>query len=89
MGKITWFSVCVILILSCKAVLSLTVAAMGIWLVFFEYILLNVSHFGWRINQDFANSLVKQITSNPEFKLEFQDKDVYLFSKKLINYWCN
>jgi hypothetical protein len=28
---------------------------------------------------------VKQITSNPQFKLDFQDQDVYLFSKNLIN----
>ncbi len=36
LGKTTWFCLSIILILSCKAVLSLTVAAMGIWLLFFE-----------------------------------------------------
>jgi uncharacterized membrane protein len=35
-GKTAWFCVSIILILSCKAVLSLTVAAMGIWLILFE-----------------------------------------------------
>jgi uncharacterized membrane protein len=34
--KILWFCAAVALILSCKAVLSLTVVAMGIWLFFFE-----------------------------------------------------
>ncbi|MGK7927898.1 MAG: DUF2079 domain-containing protein [Spirulina sp.] len=34
--KMVWFCVCLALILSCKAVLSLTVAAMGFWLFFFE-----------------------------------------------------
>lgn len=35
-GKIAWFCACVILTLSSKAVLSLTVAAMGFWLLVFE-----------------------------------------------------
>lgn len=51
----------------------------------FEYILLNARHPGWGSNQEFANSLVKQITYNTQFKLEFQEEDVYLFSKNLIN----
>lgn len=34
--KLVWFCVCLIIILGCKAVLSLTVAAMGIWLILFE-----------------------------------------------------
>jgi uncharacterized membrane protein len=34
--NIAWFCVCIILTLGCKAVLSLTVMAMGIWLIFFE-----------------------------------------------------
>lgn len=34
--KPVWFCFCVVLILSCKAVLSLTVTAMGLWLIFFE-----------------------------------------------------
>jgi uncharacterized membrane protein len=36
LGKIGWFCVGVIFILGCKAVLSLTVAAMGLWLLVFE-----------------------------------------------------
>lgn len=36
LGYIKWFCVAIIIILSCKAILSLTVAAMGIWLLIFE-----------------------------------------------------
>jgi uncharacterized membrane protein len=36
LDKILWFCAAIILILSCKAVLSLTVLMMGIWLFFFE-----------------------------------------------------
>jgi uncharacterized membrane protein len=35
-GKVAWFCVGTIFILGCKAVLSLTVAAMGFWLLVFE-----------------------------------------------------
>lgn len=34
--KIVWFGVSILVVLGCKAVLSLTVAAMGVWLLFFE-----------------------------------------------------
>ena len=34
--KIVWFCVSILLVLGCKAVLSLTVVAMGVWLLFFE-----------------------------------------------------
>jgi uncharacterized membrane protein len=34
--KIVWFTVSIVLVLGCKAVLSLTVVAMGIWLLLFE-----------------------------------------------------
>ena len=36
LGKIGWFCVLIILVLGCKAVLSLTILAMGVWLLFFE-----------------------------------------------------
>lgn len=36
LNYIFWFLLAIIIILSCKAVLSLTVAAMGLWLLFFE-----------------------------------------------------
>lgn len=36
LDKIAWFCAAVVLILSCKAVLSLTVVAMGVWLFFFD-----------------------------------------------------
>jgi len=36
LNKIVWFCTAILLVLSCKAVLSLTVAAMGLWLFFCE-----------------------------------------------------
>lgn len=36
LGRTGWFCISIILILGCKAVLSLTVAAMGVWLIVFE-----------------------------------------------------
>ncbi len=36
LNKIWWFCLAIILILGCKEVLSLTVAAMGLWLIVFE-----------------------------------------------------
>ncbi|MDB9491403.1 DUF2079 domain-containing protein [Dolichospermum circinale CS-534/05] len=35
-GKLIWFCISVMIVLGCKAVLSLTVVAMGVWLLFFE-----------------------------------------------------
>lgn len=35
-GKLIWFCISVLIVLGCKAVLSLTVVAMGVWLLFFE-----------------------------------------------------
>lgn len=37
LGQIWWFCLSIIFILGCKAVLSLTVAAIGIWLLVFEH----------------------------------------------------
>lgn len=36
LGQTGWFCVAILIVLSCKAVLSLTVAAMGVWLLIFE-----------------------------------------------------
>jgi uncharacterized membrane protein len=36
LGKVGWFCFSIFLVLGCKAVLSLTVAAMGVWLLVFE-----------------------------------------------------
>ncbi|MBW4614973.1 MAG: DUF2079 domain-containing protein [Desmonostoc vinosum HA7617-LM4] len=36
LGQVGWFCLSILIVLGCKAVLSLTVAAMGIWLWFFE-----------------------------------------------------
>jgi uncharacterized membrane protein len=35
-GRVWWFCLSIIAVLGCKAVLSLTVAAMGVWLILFE-----------------------------------------------------
>jgi uncharacterized membrane protein len=35
-GKIGWFCLAIITVLACKAVLALTVAAMGVWLLIYE-----------------------------------------------------
>ena len=35
-GKLIWFCISVLIVLGCKAVLSLTLVAMGVWLLFFE-----------------------------------------------------
>ena len=47
----------------------------------FDYILLNVRHPGWASNQEFATSLVNQLTNKPRFKLTYQQDDIYLFTK--------
>jgi uncharacterized membrane protein len=52
MKKIVWFCVSVLVVLGCKAVLSLTVVAMGIWLLKFEKrrlygLIAIVSGIGW------------------------------------------
>ncbi len=49
----------------------------------FDYVLLNVRHPGWGSNEEFANSLVNKLKSEPRFKLQFQSDDVYLFNKHL------
>ncbi|MHC5937416.1 DUF2079 domain-containing protein [Nostoc sp.] len=36
LGQVGWFCLSILLVLGCKAVLSLTVAAMGVWLLLFE-----------------------------------------------------
>ncbi len=36
LGQIGWFCLAILIVLACKAVLSLTVAAMGVWLLIFE-----------------------------------------------------
>ncbi|HAX78676.1 MAG TPA: hypothetical protein DCY88_23295 [Cyanobacteria bacterium UBA11372] len=47
----------------------------------FEYILLNLRHPGWKSSREFAESLVNKLQANPNFKLNFQQNDVYLFRK--------
>ncbi len=48
----------------------------------YDYVLLNVRYPGWGSNQEFANSLVNQLKNQPEFKLSYQQDDVYLFQQQ-------
>ncbi|TAF11159.1 MAG: DUF2079 domain-containing protein [Nostocales cyanobacterium] len=50
----------------------------------FDYVLLNVRHPGWASNKEFATNLVNQLTNKSEFKLEYKDNDVYLFTNKKL-----
>jgi uncharacterized membrane protein len=47
----------------------------------FEYVLLNIRHPGWLSNKEFAESLLKQLQNLPEFNLQYQENQVYLFQK--------
>jgi hypothetical protein len=47
----------------------------------FDYVLLNIRHPGWLSNQEFADSLLKQLQNLPDFKLRYQENQVYLFQK--------
>lgn len=47
----------------------------------FDYFLLNVRHPGWSSNPEFAKTLVDRLQKTPEFKLKYQQDDVYLFTK--------
>ncbi len=48
----------------------------------FDYVLLNLRHPGWNSNKDFATNLVSQLKNNPQFQLNYQQNDVYLFNQK-------
>lgn len=50
-------------------------------LTIFDDILLNVQHPGWNSTQEFATSLVTQLHQNSQFKLIYQQDEVYLFQK--------
>jgi len=45
----------------------------------FNYVLLNIRHHGLSSNQDFDKILLNQLKNQPEFKLQYQRDDVYLF----------
>jgi uncharacterized membrane protein len=47
----------------------------------FDYVLLNVRHSGWRGTADFAQAIVRQLQTNPQFQLRFQKDQVFLFIK--------
>lgn len=48
----------------------------------FDYFLLNLRHPGWSSNPEFAAILVKKLQQRQEFRLKYQQDDVYLFSRK-------
>lgn len=45
----------------------------------FEYILLNLRHPGWKSSREFAENLLIKLQNNRDFKLKFQQEEVYLF----------
>jgi uncharacterized membrane protein len=47
----------------------------------FDYILLNIRHPGWLSNPQFASQLVDQLRNTRPFQLQYQQSDVYLFTK--------
>jgi uncharacterized membrane protein len=47
----------------------------------FDYVLLNVRHPGWQSNPTFAQSLVSQLQQTPQFQLQYEQDQVYLFTK--------
>ncbi|MGB3511445.1 MAG: DUF2079 domain-containing protein [Microcoleaceae cyanobacterium] len=51
-------------------------------LVEYDYILLNVRHPGWKSSQEYSLKLVEKMKNTPEFKLSYQQDDVYLFQIK-------
>lgn len=50
----------------------------------FDYVLLNLSHPGWKSSQEFTMSLVKQLDQSEDFQLIYEQDGVYLFVKPII-----
>ena len=47
----------------------------------FEYILLNLRHPGWGSSMEIATAILTKLQKTPHFQLDFQQDDVFLFSK--------
>lgn len=47
----------------------------------FKYILLNLRHPGWKSSREFTENLLNKLLNHPDFKLKFNQDDVYLFTK--------
>ena len=47
----------------------------------FKYVLLNLRHPGWGSSLEIAQAILSKIQQKPEFKLDFQQDDVFLYSK--------
>ena len=93
LGKTEWFCLCILLVLGCKAVLSLTVAAMGMWLIFFDNkrrcgVIALISGISWFI---IANQGIIPFFANESAQLERHlYRYSYLgnsFSQALQNVW--
>nr|WP_324603603.1 DUF2079 domain-containing protein [Kamptonema formosum] len=69
--------------LSHRQIIKLTNASVPLnHLTDFDYVLLNLRHPGWNSNKEFAATLVSQLKNNPQFQLNYQQDDVYLFNQK-------
>jgi uncharacterized membrane protein len=93
LGKTGWFCLSILLVLGCKAVLSLTVAAMGVWLIFFDNkrrcgVIALISGIAWFI---IANQAIIPLFANEAAQLERHlYRYSYLgnsFSQALQNVW--
>ncbi len=47
----------------------------------FQYVMLNTRHLGLNVNPSLVSNLLWRLKQSPEFKLDFQQDDVFLFSK--------
>ena len=47
----------------------------------FQYVIINSRHLGINVSPDLVNNLLLRLEQSPKFKLDFQQDDVFLFSK--------
>jgi uncharacterized membrane protein len=47
----------------------------------FDYILLNLDNPGWNSNPEVVNNLINKAKENPQFKLVFEQDNIFLFTK--------
>ncbi|MEL6816349.1 MAG: DUF2079 domain-containing protein [Cyanobacteria bacterium J06598_3] len=63
-----------------RALIDMTDAGNPADITRFNYVLLNTRHPGWLSNPSFAQGLADQLTQDAQFKLDYQQDDVYLFT---------
>ena len=47
----------------------------------YQYVMINTRHLGINVDPSLVNNLLLRLQQSPEFKLDFQQDDVFLFSK--------